>query len=111
MKEKFNYYVKLYIKILPITLIIALITLIVLTFVGKPGLINYLNALFIETGVLLMIAGIFSTIALFTRISREDKIKISRLDLRIGYSTLFLIIGATLLTIMFIIHFASKLFI
>ncbi|MGB9695500.1 MAG: hypothetical protein ACP5SB_00440 [Caldisericaceae bacterium] len=139
MKRKTKLYAGFYFyKILPLCVSVAVLTLLVFAVLRRLSLINYLNTLFVEAAVALILAGIFSILSFYNLtyykyypssnlsksslrqtqknlIDKDTKDKninerVNTSEVRLEVSVIFIIIGATLLVLLFIIHFASKLF-
>jgi hypothetical protein len=137
--ERIKTYVKLYFQeIFPLCIGIAALTLVILLLIGRLNFVNYLNTLFIEAAVALIVAGIFSILSFFnlkfykyfSHNVAEFNLRLSQMDLldkeaknktidervntskvRFEASVYCLIIGATLLLLLFMIHFGSRFFI
>jgi hypothetical protein len=136
--ERIKIYVKLYFQeIFPLCIGIAGLTLVILLLIGRLNFVNYLNTLFFEAAIALIVAGIFSILSFFnlkfhkyfSHNVAEFNLRLSQMDLldkeaknktidervntskvRFEASVYCLIIGATLLLLLFMIHFGSRLF-
>jgi hypothetical protein len=115
-------FLKVYFKIiLPISIVLAVLPILVLVYLKKFLLVNYLNVLFLEASVCFLVT-LFLSMRLnffFSGIGRTQ-FKISDEVLRYGISKereqkisnslIFALIGLTLLLTLFLVHFLSKLF-
>jgi hypothetical protein len=110
MKNNFKLYLK---AILPITLVIIVLTVLILSEIRKLNLTNLLNAMFVEGSIGMLLSAIFSYVrpvrifrinfSFFTYFQRDEEQSLS-----IGRALMFFLISITLFISLFLIHLLAK---
>lgn len=119
MKESVKFFLKLYfIRILPISAGIVLVTLLIMYFTGTFMLVRYLDILFYEGAACLIIAGVSGlnwvlwgreagTMA-YRPFPQQTEVMLKDRGQRVAISIYMSLVGGTIFLIMIIIHILSS---